>query len=120
MPCETDLDHSGPSEVWSDPMPEGPRLPRKATFSRRIRESLEGVAYQIGVLLAVQRNRLDWTQWDLAAELGIEQIDISRIENGEPTGVSDQKIDQLFTQLELEADSCHANFIKWWRKNSTL
>jgi len=55
---------------------EGPRLPRKVTALRRARESLEGVAYQIGVLLAIQRNRRRITQWDLAAELGVEQITI--------------------------------------------
>lgn len=101
-------------------MPEGPRLPRRDTFSRRIRESLEGVAYQIGVLVAVQRNRCGYTQWELADAVGIEQIQVSRLENGQPSGIADAGVDDLFTRLELEAGSAHANFVKWWRENSTL
>ena len=101
-------------------MAEGPRLPRKATTLRRLRESLEGIAYQIGVLLNIQRNRARITQWDLGNELDIDQVDISRLENGEPAAVSDAKVDRLFRRLDLPADGAHANFVKWWRDNSTL
>ena len=53
-------------------MAEGPYLPRKDTALRRSREALEGVAYQIGVLLAIQRNRYGLTQWDLAGEISLK------------------------------------------------
>ena len=96
-------------------------LPRKATGLRRSRESLEGVAFQIGVLLAIERNRRRLTQWDLAEEVGMEQIDISRLENGQPSRVTDAAVEALFDQLGLSSDSAvHANFVKWWRDNSTL
>jgi hypothetical protein len=37
--------------------PQGPMLPRKATAVRRSRELLGVAAFQIGVLVAVERNR---------------------------------------------------------------
>ena len=80
-------------------MAEGPRLPRKATALRRAHETIEVVAYQIGVLLAIQRNRNKLTQEDLAAEVGVDQIDVSRLENGEPSGLSNAKIDAVFSGL---------------------
>jgi hypothetical protein len=106
-------------------MTEGPRLPRRETAIRRTREALEGVAYQIGVLLAIQRNRFGLTQWDLAGELELKdqqagQLAISGGENGKPCYLSDVEIDALFERLDLEPDSMHANFVKWWRDNATL
>ncbi len=95
-------------------------LPRKATGLRRSRESLEGVAFQIGVLLAIERNRSRVKQWDLAQEVGMDQIDISRLENGQPAGVTDAAVDALFGRLGLADGEVHANFVKWWRDNSTL
>lgn len=95
-------------------------LPRKGTALARAKGSLESVAFQIGTIVAVERNRKRLTQWDLAAEIGIDQIDISRIENGQPAGISDAKIDKLFTRLALPKDGVHCHFIKWWQKNSTL
>lgn len=99
-------------------MAEGPRLPRKATFLKRVNESLAGVAYQIGVLLAIQRNRCDITQWELAEELGIAQEDVSALENGEHVPLTNAQIDRLFSRLELPNAKAHANFVKWWRDNA--
>jgi ribosome-binding protein aMBF1 (putative translation factor) len=96
-------------------MPEGPRLPRKDTALKRSREALEGAAYQIGVLIAIQRNRAGWTQWDLAQDVGAEQIAISRIENGQPAPIPDDAIDSLFREIDLPTEGPHADFIKWWR-----
>ena len=106
-------------------MAEGPYLPRRDTALRRSREALEGVAYQIGVLLAIQRNRHGLTQWDLAGELGLKdqqsgQLAISCAENGRRCDLSDPHIDALFERLDLDAASAHANFVKWWRQNATL
>jgi DNA-binding XRE family transcriptional regulator len=72
------------------------------------------------VLLAIQRNRCGITQWDLAEELGIDQISVSRAENGQDCGLSDAHVDALFDRLELDGNTAHANFVKWWRDNSTL
>lgn len=102
--------------------PKGPILPRKDTALLRARQSLESVAFQIGVIVAIQRNRWQLTQTDLGQQVGLSQIQISRIENGQPvgTGVTNKKIEALFEYIELPEDGAHANYVKWWRDNSTL
>jgi ribosome-binding protein aMBF1 (putative translation factor) len=99
---------------------KGPILPRKATALARSRESLKSVAFQIGTLVAVERNRWRMTQQDLADKVGIRQIDVSTLENGErlPKTVKDQHIDKLFGELDLPRKGLHANFVKWWRDNA--
>jgi len=102
--------------------PQGPILPRKDTALLRARQSLESVAFQIGVIVAIQRNRWQLTQYELADAVGLAQIDVSNIENGRPLGsaVTNKKIDALFDQIDLPADGAHANYVKWWRDNCTL
>lgn len=102
--------------------PQGPILPRKDTALLRARQSLESVAFQIGVIVAVQRNRWQLTQYELASAIGIKQTDVSAIENGRPPGsaATDKKIEALFEHIELPADGAHASYVKWWRENSTL
>jgi transcriptional regulator with XRE-family HTH domain len=70
----------------------------------------------IGVMLANERNRAGLTQEQLAAEIGVDQVDISLVENGNP-GISDAKIDALFKRLNLSKAKGHAAFLKWWRAN---
>jgi hypothetical protein len=101
-------------------MAEGPRLPRKDTSLKRTRETLEGAAHQIGVLLAIERNRWRLTQEELADELGVGQITISRMENGLPAGIPDDAFDALFERFELTSGGVHANFLKWWRDHATV
>ena len=93
---------------------KGPYLPRKSTALMRSRQSLESAAYQIGVMLCFQRVRWGLTQDELAAELGVEQIQISNIENGARSGLGDDDIDALFTRLDLGDAAGHASFLKWW------
>jgi DNA-binding XRE family transcriptional regulator len=100
--------------------PNGPILPRKDTALARARQSLESVAFQIGVIVAIQRNRWEMTQSELATQVGVEQINVSNIENGRAAGISDAQIDAIFDEIDLPSDSAHANFVKWWRDNSTL
>jgi DNA-binding XRE family transcriptional regulator len=95
-------------------------LPRKNTHLKRTRESLEGAAFAIGVLVAVERNRQRLTQWDLAGEIGTDQIAVSQVENGQPTQMTNAEIDSMLSRLELPAGGVHASFLKWWRDNSTL
>ncbi|MGH3430994.1 MAG: helix-turn-helix transcriptional regulator [Mycobacteriales bacterium] len=78
------------------------------------------MAFQIGTIVAVERNRRKTTQQELADAVGIRQIDVSSIENGErvPKTVTDQKIDKLFRAVDLPKKGLHANFIKWWRDNA--
>jgi transcriptional regulator with XRE-family HTH domain len=86
----------------------------------RSRGALRSVAFQIGTLVAVERNRHRMTQQDLADRVGIRQIDVSSLENGEslPRTVNDQKVDKLFRALDLPPRGLHANFLKWWRDNA--
>jgi hypothetical protein len=34
--------------------------------------------------------------------------------------IADTRIDALFKRLDLTDGRVHANFVKWWRDNSTL
>jgi|GEM_PF-737859 len=98
--------------------PNGPILPRKDTALARAANSIESLAFQIGVIVSIQRNRIGLKQRDLADEVGCSQIDISNIENGRSTNISDKVFDALFDHLELiPRGQAHANFLKWWRDN---
>jgi ribosome-binding protein aMBF1 (putative translation factor) len=100
--------------------PTGPRLPRKRTALARSRGALESIAFQIGTLVAVERNRSRLTQQELADRVDIRQIDISTLENGErlPRTVTNKHIDKLFRAVDLPSRRLHANFVKWWRDNA--
>jgi hypothetical protein len=98
-------------------MPKGPVLPRKDVGIARSKEALRTVAFQIGTLVAIERNRRSLTQKELGKPSGIDQVGISRLENGQPLQVSNGKIDSLFGRIGLGVGSPQANFIKWWRDN---
>ncbi|HEY2715859.1 MAG TPA: helix-turn-helix domain-containing protein [Solirubrobacterales bacterium] len=100
--------------------PKGPMLPRKSTALARSRGTLQSVAFQIGTIVAVERNRRRMTQDQLAQSVGARQIDVSTLENGErlPKTVKDQQIDKLFATVDLPRRGLHANFVKWWRDNA--
>ena len=70
--------------------------------------------------MAVERNRHGLTQQDLAERVGIRQIDVSSLENGErlPRTVKDQQVDRLFRAVDLPGRGLHANFVKWWQDNA--
>ncbi len=97
----------------------GAHLPRKDTARKQSREALKVVAYMIGVMLCNERNRAKLTQEQLAQGIGVQQIQISLIENGDPSAeITDAKIDALFKQLDLAEAEGHAAFLKWWRANA--
>ena len=95
-------------------------LPRKLTALARSRGALESVAFQIGVIVAVERNRRRMTQQEVADAAGAKQVDVSALENGErlPKTVTDKKIDKLFRAVGLPSRGLHSNFVKWWRDNA--
>lgn len=97
--------------------PPGPRLPRKDTLRRRSREQLGGAAYLIGVLIAVQRNRLGLSQQDLANEIGIGQSELSDVENGGAARFTRAKINALFKRLDMADFDGQAAFVEWWAAN---
>jgi transcriptional regulator with XRE-family HTH domain len=94
-------------------------LPRKRTARAQITASCRSLAFQAGVLIAVERNRLGLTQAQLAKRTGTLQSAISDIENGEPaTNMSDVTIERIFSTLVLGRRSRAANYVKWWRNNA--
>ena len=99
--------------------PKGPMLPRKNTGKARLTDGFRGLAFQTGVLVAVERNRLGLTQAQLAKQAGTLQSAISDIENGEPaTNLSNGTIELLFGVLGLGRRSRAASYVKWWRDNA--
>jgi Helix-turn-helix domain len=102
----------GPAIIYS----QGSRHPRKANVIKHSKELLGAAAFQIGVLVAVERNRCGLRQSDLGQAVGIDQVAISQIENGiSARGVADGRISALFKRLGLEPRGQQADFIRWWR-----
>lgn len=97
--------------------PKGPILPRKSTALKRSRGSLESIAFQIGVLVAVERNRQRLTQYELATAIGVDQTDISHVENGGAADLTDPQFNALFNKLNLSDGTLQREFLKWWREN---
>jgi transcriptional regulator with XRE-family HTH domain len=97
--------------------PDGPILPRTDTALKNARQAMQGVAFQIGVLLAVERHRWRLLQRDLARKVGMKQASLSRIENGKPApgSVTDAQIDKLFRALSIPRPRMYAGYVKWWR-----
>lgn len=99
-------------------MPTGPRLPRKNIALSQAKKSLDSAAYQIGVILAIQRHRAGLTEEEIAEALGTDNNAISELENGGNGKLTDGQVDRLFSRLDLDRAGVHANFVKWWRKNA--
>lgn len=98
--------------------PSGSRLPQKRSTSRRTRESIESVAFQIGFVVAVERNRNRLNQTQLAEKVGggANQSHITAIENGQPGGLTSTQLDRLFKVLGLDSGfSLQKSFLKWWQ-----
>jgi ribosome-binding protein aMBF1 (putative translation factor) len=94
-----------------------PQLPRRSTTNRRTREAIENAAFEIGLVIAIQRNRKHWNQSELAQEVGrnVTHNDISRIERGAGPGLTDRQIDKLFEVLDLGEFEMQREFLKWWQ-----
>ncbi|HEY0117672.1 MAG TPA: helix-turn-helix transcriptional regulator [Cellulomonas sp.] len=100
-------------------MASSPQLPRKKVAVKQYRAALGYIAYQIGNLVSVERNRRGLTQEEIGVRVGIDQPYISSIENGisVPASVKNDQIDALFRALGLGDAQLHANFVKCWRDN---
>jgi transcriptional regulator with XRE-family HTH domain len=93
-----------------------PQLPRRSTTNKRTREAIENAAFEIGLVIAIQRNRKHWNQKELAEEIGrATHNDISRIERGAGVKFTDRQIDRLFEILELDEFEMQREFLKWWQ-----
>jgi ribosome-binding protein aMBF1 (putative translation factor) len=94
------------------------RLPRKAGTNKKTREAIENVAFEIGIVVAIERNRFRMNQTELAERIGggAEQSDISRIERGKPTGFSNAQMNKLFKVLEMDEFKLQRYFLKWWQR----
>lgn len=99
--------------------PHGPRLARAASAAKRTHESLGGVAYQVGLLVMLQRNRWKLNQAELGALVGMDQTDISRIENGTAPSrnVTDAQLKAMFKEIGLQDAQVQLSFLQWWRVN---
>jgi hypothetical protein len=92
-----------------------PQLPRRSTTNKRTREAIENAAFEIGLVIAIQRNRKHWNQDELAGEIrGATQPDISGIERGVDVGFTSRQIDKLFAVLDLDEFEVQREFLKWW------
>jgi ribosome-binding protein aMBF1 (putative translation factor) len=98
--------------------PRGPILPRKDKTAAQARAALENTAFQVGVLLAIKRNRWGGRQEDLAAELGCSQTDISAIQRGTPPPkpLTNAQLKQLFKTFDLQKEAQLRRFLLWWQK----
>jgi transcriptional regulator with XRE-family HTH domain len=94
-----------------------PQLPRRSTTNRRTREAIENAAFEIRLVIAIQRNRKHWNQSELADEVGgnATHNDISRIERGAGVGLTKRQIDRLFDLLDLGQFEMQREFLKWWQ-----
>lgn len=78
---------------------------------------MANAAFQVGVLLAIQRNRWGMRQNDLADQVGCAQTDISALERGArpPKPFSDTQLKKLFKALDLVNEKQLREFLKWWQ-----
>jgi ribosome-binding protein aMBF1 (putative translation factor) len=99
--------------------PKGPILPRKDRTASEARSALGNCAFQIGVLLSIQRNRWGLRQEDLAAEVGRNQGDISAIERGARPSkpLTDAQLKKLFKVLDLNSEKQLREFLAWWQRH---
>jgi ribosome-binding protein aMBF1 (putative translation factor) len=96
--------------------PPGARLPRKNRTSQGTREAVENAAFQMGLVIAIERNRQGWNQSSLATRIGADQNDISAIERGLSRGLTNAQISKLFKELEMDASfKLQREFLKWWQ-----
>jgi ribosome-binding protein aMBF1 (putative translation factor) len=95
----------------------GARLPRKDATNKKTRQTVENAAFEIGMVVAIERNRLRLNQTELAERVGggADQNDISRIERGAGTGFTKKQIDTLFDCLGMQAFDLQREFLKWWQ-----
>jgi transcriptional regulator with XRE-family HTH domain len=94
-----------------------PQLPRRSTTNKRTREAIENAAFEIGLVIAIQRNRRHLNQQELADEIGGKAThnDISRIERGAGVGLTGSQVDNLFAVLDLDEFEMQREFLKWWQ-----
>jgi hypothetical protein len=96
----------------------GSRLPRKTGTNKKTREAIENVAFEIGIVIAIERNRFRLNQTELAEQVGggADQNDISRVERGKPSSLSPAQVNRLFNVLEMTDFKLQRRFLKWWQK----
>lgn len=96
----------------------GAQHPRKDTTSKSTRLAIESAAVQIGLVLAIERNRWRLNQSDFAGQFaGVTQGQISLMERGKPARLTNAQLDQIFRWLEMSAAmyGVQKSFLKWWQ-----
>lgn len=99
--------------------PKGPILPGRAKTAAQARSSLSNSAFQVGVLIAIQRNRKGMRQEDLAKAIGRKQPDISVLERGGrlTNPLTEKQLKTLFEVLDLKKERRLREFLGWWQKH---
>lgn len=97
-------------------MPEGPRQTRKTTSAKILRQALQVAASYAGQMVSIERNRLNWTQQQVADEVRVPQPYVSDLELGRPARISDPNLDSIWSTLAVDNDMA-LSFVKWWRDN---
>jgi transcriptional regulator with XRE-family HTH domain len=94
-----------------------PQLPRHSTTNKRTREAIGNAAFEVGLVIAIERNRKHWNQQELAHKVGggATYNDISRIERGSGVGFTKGQIDKLFAVLGLDEFDTQREFLEWWQ-----
>jgi hypothetical protein len=78
---------------------------------------VEHAAFEIGLVIAIERNRRHMNQQDLADAVGGNATfnDISRIERGSGVGFTKAQVDRLFAVLRMDGFDTQREFLKWWQ-----
>jgi ribosome-binding protein aMBF1 (putative translation factor) len=96
-----------------------PILPSKQKTARQARSTLLSGAFQVGVLIAIQRNRKGMRQEDLAEAIGRKQPDISGLERGARLArpLTDTQLKSLFEVLDLKRETRLREYLGWWQRH---
>lgn len=68
-------------------------------------------------MVSIERNRLDWTQQEVADAVGVPQPYVSDLELGRPARITDAKLNSIWSTLAVDNDLA-LSFVKWWRDNA--
>ncbi|MFJ2518666.1 helix-turn-helix domain-containing protein [Cellulosimicrobium cellulans] len=99
-----------------------PHQIRKKLLRQETTAALKNTAWQIGMVVLVERHRIRMTQEQLATRAGVDRLMISAIENGHSVSrrTSDDDIDKLFATLKIGDTTSEfrrqIEFVKYWRQ----
>ena len=96
----------------------GPYAQRLDVIQANVRQSLEVAAWCAGHLVLNERTRKGLTQDELAAQIGVDQIQISLLERGKRHALTNAQVDRLFRELGITTRDGQRDFLKFWRDHA--